>query len=243
MRLSSFFYLSQKSSYGPWLGKNESRSLNVYIQRHIWFSPGNMDRAESIMDLSIRRFLGNRSGFWIVNSVDWSETPYSHDFIAIFFMIGYSIRLVRKNWEKKRVARQQIKTENPPRNITLNGPCSVKQSIIFVSSISSEKVGWEKCTSVTMRSFNVKWPWNPFAGDTLQYLAESLFLQGKKTEACDCVEWSVRSCYENWGWFHPRTKESVALLLQIFAASDRTDEAESILKSMGLTAEGNALIQ
>jgi hypothetical protein len=56
-----------------------------------------MDRAESIMDLSIRRFLGNRSGFWIVNSVDWSETPHSHDYIAIFFMIGYSIRLVRKN--------------------------------------------------------------------------------------------------------------------------------------------------
>jgi serine/threonine protein kinase/tetratricopeptide (TPR) repeat protein len=84
---------------------------------------------------------------------------------------------------------------------------------------------------------------NPFAGDTLQYLAESLFLQGKNTEACHYVEQSVRSCFENWGGDHPRTKESVGFLVKVFAASNRTDEAVSILKSMGLTAEGNALIQ
>jgi tetratricopeptide (TPR) repeat protein/tRNA A-37 threonylcarbamoyl transferase component Bud32 len=84
---------------------------------------------------------------------------------------------------------------------------------------------------------------NLFTGDTLQYLAESLFLQGRNTEACDYVEQSVRSCYENWGGDHPRTKESVGLLVKIFVASNKTDEADFILKSMGLTAEGNALIQ
>ncbi len=84
---------------------------------------------------------------------------------------------------------------------------------------------------------------NLFAGDTLQYLAESLFLQGKNTEACHYIEQSVRSCYENWGRDHPRTKESAGLLVKVFVASNKTDEAVSILKSMGLTAEGNALIQ
>ena len=83
---------------------------------------------------------------------------------------------------------------------------------------------------------------NPFAGDTLQFLAESLFLQGKKGEACQYAEQSVRSCYENWGGGHPRTKESVGLMVSVFTASNREDEAVSILKSMGLTAEGNALI-
>jgi hypothetical protein len=82
-----------------------------------------------------------------------------------------------------------------------------------------------------------------FAGDTLQYLAESLLLQGKNSEACDYAEQSVRSCYENWGEGHPRTKESVGVLAKVFAAADRTDEAVSILNSMGLTAEGNALLQ
>jgi serine/threonine protein kinase len=81
-----------------------------------------------------------------------------------------------------------------------------------------------------------------FAGDTLKYLAESLYLQGKNTEACDFIEQSVRSCYENWGGDHPRTKESVDLLVRVFAASDRTEEAAAILESMGLTAEGNAII-
>jgi tetratricopeptide (TPR) repeat protein len=84
---------------------------------------------------------------------------------------------------------------------------------------------------------------NQFAGDTLQYLAESLFLQGKNPEACDYAEQSVRSCYENWGRDHPRTKEAVGLLVKVFAASNRADEAASILKSMGLTVEGNAPIQ
>jgi hypothetical protein len=78
-------------------------------------------------------------------------------------------------------------------------------------------------------------------GNTLQYLAESLSLQGKNAEACDCAEQSVRSCYENWGGDHPRTKESVDLLVKVFAESDRSGEAVSILKSMGLTAEGNPL--
>jgi tetratricopeptide (TPR) repeat protein len=82
---------------------------------------------------------------------------------------------------------------------------------------------------------------NPFVGNTLQYLAESLSLQGKNAEACDCAEQSVRSCYENWGGDHPRTKESVDLLVKVFAESDRSGEAVSILKSMGLTAEGNPL--
>jgi serine/threonine protein kinase/tetratricopeptide (TPR) repeat protein len=82
-----------------------------------------------------------------------------------------------------------------------------------------------------------------FAGDTLQYLAESLLLQGKNSEACDYAEQSVRSCYKNWGGGHPRTKESVGMLAKAFAAADRTAEAVSILKSMGLTAEGNALLQ
>jgi serine/threonine protein kinase len=81
-----------------------------------------------------------------------------------------------------------------------------------------------------------------FAGDTLQYLAESLLLQGKNKDACDYAEQSVRSCYENWGGGHPRTKESVGVLVSIFGAADRTDEAVSFLKSMGLTAEGDALI-
>lgn len=84
---------------------------------------------------------------------------------------------------------------------------------------------------------------NPFAGDTLQYLAESLFLQGKNTEACQYAEQSVRSCYENWGGDHPRTKESVGVLVKVFAAADEDDEAVSILKSMRLTTDGNALIQ
>jgi serine/threonine protein kinase len=84
---------------------------------------------------------------------------------------------------------------------------------------------------------------NPFDGDTLQYLAESLFLQGKNTEACRFAEQSVRSYHENWGGDHPGTKEAVGLLVKVFAASNRTDEAVSILKSMGLTSEGNPLIQ
>jgi serine/threonine protein kinase/tetratricopeptide (TPR) repeat protein len=82
-----------------------------------------------------------------------------------------------------------------------------------------------------------------FAGDTLQYLAESLYLQGKNTKASDFIEQSVRSCYENWGRDHPRTKEAVGLLIKVFTASNKTDEAISILKSMGLTAEGNTFIQ
>lgn len=73
---------------------------------------------------------------------------------------------------------------------------------------------------------------DPFTGDTLQYLAESLHLQGKNAEACDVIERSVRSCYENWGGDHPRTKEAAGLLLEIFTASDRADEAASILQSM-----------
>jgi hypothetical protein len=84
---------------------------------------------------------------------------------------------------------------------------------------------------------------NLFTGDTLQYLAESLLSQGKNTEACQYIEQSVRSCYENWGGDHPRTKKSVGLLVKVFTASNKTDEAVSILKSMGLTAEGTALIQ
>lgn len=80
---------------------------------------------------------------------------------------------------------------------------------------------------------------NPFAGDTLQYLAESLFLQGKNQEACDFIEQSVRSFYENWGGDHPHTKESVGLLVKIFAAADRSDDAVAILESMGLNAEGD----
>ena len=84
---------------------------------------------------------------------------------------------------------------------------------------------------------------NRFAGDTQQYLAESLFLQGKNSEACEYAEQSIRSCYENWGGDHPRTKEAVDLLVKVFAASDKTDEAVSILKSMGLTAESNAPTQ
>jgi len=79
-----------------------------------------------------------------------------------------------------------------------------------------------------------------FAGDTLQYLAESLFLQGKNAEACQYAEQSVKSCYENWGGDHPRTKEAVVFLVKVFAESDKTDEAISILESMGLTAEGTA---
>lgn len=82
---------------------------------------------------------------------------------------------------------------------------------------------------------------NPFVGDTLQYLAESQFSRGKYTEACEFIEKSVRSCYENWGGDHPRTKESVGLLVKIFAAADKSDEAASILESLGLTAESNAL--
>jgi serine/threonine protein kinase len=84
---------------------------------------------------------------------------------------------------------------------------------------------------------------NPFAGDTLQYLAESLFLQGKNSEACEYAEQSVRSCYENWGGDHPRTKEAVGFLVKVFTASGKTDKAVSILKSIGLDAKGNALIQ
>jgi serine/threonine protein kinase/tetratricopeptide (TPR) repeat protein len=84
---------------------------------------------------------------------------------------------------------------------------------------------------------------NLFAGDTLQYLAESLLSQGKNTDARHYIEQSVRSCYENWGGDHPRTKKSVGLLVKVFTASNKTDEAVSILKSMGLTAEGTALIQ
>lgn len=77
---------------------------------------------------------------------------------------------------------------------------------------------------------------NPFAGDTLQYLAESLFLQGKNAEACDFIEQSVRSCYENWGEDHPSTREAAGWLVKVFAASDKTDESAAILKSMGLKA-------
>jgi serine/threonine protein kinase/tetratricopeptide (TPR) repeat protein len=84
---------------------------------------------------------------------------------------------------------------------------------------------------------------DPFAGDTLKYLAESLYLQGKYAEACDFVERSVKSYYENWGGNHPGTKEAAGFLLKVFTASNKSGEATSILKSMGLTAEGNAVIQ
>jgi len=80
---------------------------------------------------------------------------------------------------------------------------------------------------------------NPFSGDTLQYLAESLFKQGKNSEACDYAERSVRSWHENWGVDHPGTKEAVGLLIEVFIASDRAADADSILESMGLKAEGN----
>jgi len=83
---------------------------------------------------------------------------------------------------------------------------------------------------------------NPFAGDTLQYLAESLFSQRKNSEARDIIEQSVRASYENWGGDHPSTKESVGMLVKIFDALNKTDEASSILKSMGLTAEGDTVI-
>lgn len=76
-----------------------------------------------------------------------------------------------------------------------------------------------------------------FAGDTLQYLAESLFRQGKNTEACRYVEQAVRSCHENWGGDHPCTRDAADLLVQIFTAADRADEAASILESMGLAAD------
>ena len=82
----------------------------------------------------------------------------------------------------------------------------------------------------------------PFVGDTLQYLAECLLTQGKNTAACDFMEQSVRSSYENLGGDHPRTKEAVDLLVEIFSSSNKADEAVYILKSMGLTAEGNAVI-
>ena len=75
----------------------------------------------------------------------------------------------------------------------------------------------------------------PFAGDTLQYLAESLFLQGKNEDACDYIEQSVRSCNENLGREHPHTKEAVDWLVKIFTASNKTAEAASLLKSLGLT--------
>ncbi|MGD8538898.1 MAG: serine/threonine-protein kinase [Candidatus Aminicenantes bacterium] len=84
---------------------------------------------------------------------------------------------------------------------------------------------------------------SPFVGDTQQYLAQSLFLQGNNAEACRYIEQAVRSCYENWGADHPKTKESIGLLVEIFTASDKTDEAVSILESMGLTADENGLIQ
>jgi serine/threonine protein kinase len=78
---------------------------------------------------------------------------------------------------------------------------------------------------------------NPFVGETLQYLAESLYQQGKNTEACDFIEQSVRSFYENWGGDHPGTKEAVGLLVKVFTASNKSEEAVSILKSMGFTKE------
>ena len=74
-----------------------------------------------------------------------------------------------------------------------------------------------------------------FAGDTLQYLSESLLLQEKKAEACRYIEQSVRSWHENWGGDHPRTKEAAGLLVEIFRASNRAQEADSILESIGLT--------
>jgi len=58
----------------------------------------------------------------------------------------------------------------------------------------------------------------PFAGDTLQYLAESLHMQGRNSEACDVIEQSVRSCHQNWGADHPRTKEAAGWLVKVFAA-------------------------
>ena len=78
---------------------------------------------------------------------------------------------------------------------------------------------------------------NPFVGETLQYLAESLYQQGKNTEACDFIEQSFRSFYENWGGDHPGTKEAVGLLVKVFTASNKSEEAVSILKSMGFTKE------
>jgi tetratricopeptide (TPR) repeat protein len=81
-----------------------------------------------------------------------------------------------------------------------------------------------------------------FMGDTLLYLAESLFFQGKNPEACDYAERSVRSFYENWGREHPHTKESVVLLFEVFTASERTDDALSILESMGLKSDKSAPI-
>jgi tetratricopeptide (TPR) repeat protein/tRNA A-37 threonylcarbamoyl transferase component Bud32 len=82
-----------------------------------------------------------------------------------------------------------------------------------------------------------------FAGDTLMYLAESLFPQGKNAEACRYAEQAVRSCYENWGGDHPRTDESVGLLVKVFAGAERAEEGEAILKSLGLTAEGSAIVR
>ncbi|MFC2156270.1 tetratricopeptide repeat protein [Acidobacteriota bacterium] len=94
---------------------------------------------------------------------------------------------------------------------------------------------------VIERKTNTPEEQNRFVGDTLQYLAECLFQQGNIEESHQRAEQAVRSCYENWGEDHPVTKDAIALLVKVFAASGKTEQAVSILKTMGLTTDGDTL--
>jgi serine/threonine protein kinase len=75
---------------------------------------------------------------------------------------------------------------------------------------------------------------NPSTSNTLLYLAGSLYQTGKYEESCEHIEQALRSHFANYGSDHPSTRESAALLVQAFSASGRSDEAHSLLKSLGL---------
>lgn len=75
---------------------------------------------------------------------------------------------------------------------------------------------------------------DPSISGTLLYLAESLYRQGKFEESCQQAEKALRSHFETFGGDHPDTRESVALLVKVFTAAGRADQADSLLESMEL---------
>ena len=75
---------------------------------------------------------------------------------------------------------------------------------------------------------------DPSYGNTLLYLAVSLYEQGKYEESSRLAERAVRWNHEALDAAHPGTKESVDLLVKAFTASGRPEQADTLLDSLGL---------
>ncbi|MFH2053271.1 MAG: serine/threonine-protein kinase [bacterium] len=70
--------------------------------------------------------------------------------------------------------------------------------------------------------------------NTMFNLAENLYQQGKYTESGQWAERALRSRFEVYGGDHPITRESVDLLMEVYAASGQSDQAVSLLESLGI---------